>query len=107
MAKPALGRGLGALLGGSLPAARLVIPTAAPLTATDLPTAPSTDVGEQVRRVALERVRPCPFQPRKEFAPEALQELADSIKEQGDEPLHNEEAMDQLAQRRKNQRILP
>jgi len=36
-----------------------------------------------VRRVALERVRPCPFQPRKEFAPEALQELADSIKEQG------------------------
>jgi ParB family chromosome partitioning protein len=28
-------------------------------------------------------VRPCPFQPRKEFAPEALQELADSIKEQG------------------------
>ena len=36
-----------------------------------------------MRRVALERVRPCPFQPRKEFAPEALQELADSIREQG------------------------
>jgi ParB family chromosome partitioning protein len=36
-----------------------------------------------VRRVALDRVRPCPFQPRKEFAAEALQELADSIKEQG------------------------
>ena len=83
MAKPALGRGLGALLGGSLPAARPVLPAAVPLSATELPAAPSTDAGEQVRRVALERVRPCPFQPRKEFAPEALQELADSIREQG------------------------
>jgi ParB family chromosome partitioning protein len=83
MAKPALGRGLGALLGGNPPAARPLVPAAAPLTATELPAAPSSDEGEQVRRVALERVRPCPFQPRKEFAPEALQELADSIKEQG------------------------
>ena len=31
----------------------------------------------------INRVRPCPFQPRKEFSPEALRELADSIKEQG------------------------
>ena len=38
---------------------------------------------ERVQRVPLERVRPCPFQPRKEFTQEALQELADSIKEQG------------------------
>lgn len=29
------------------------------------------------------RVRPCPLQPRKDFSPESLQELADSIKEQG------------------------
>lgn len=29
------------------------------------------------------RVTPCPFQPRKEFAEEALRELANSIKEQG------------------------
>jgi ParB family chromosome partitioning protein len=36
-----------------------------------------------VRRVALDRIRPCPFQPRKDFSPEALRELADSIKEQG------------------------
>jgi ParB family chromosome partitioning protein len=36
-----------------------------------------------VLRVPLSRVRPCPFQPRKDFAPEALQELADSIREQG------------------------
>ena len=31
----------------------------------------------------LERIRPCPLQPRKDFSPEALRELADSIKEQG------------------------
>jgi len=39
--------------------------------------------GEQVQRVALDRIRPCPFQPRKDFSPEALRELADSIREQG------------------------
>jgi len=39
--------------------------------------------GEQVQRVALDRVRACPFQPRKEFTAETLQELADSIREKG------------------------
>lgn len=39
--------------------------------------------GEAVRRVDLASVRPCPFQPRKEFTEEALRELADSIREQG------------------------
>ena len=34
-------------------------------------------------QVAISRIHPCPFQPRKDFAPEALQELADSIKAQG------------------------
>jgi ParB family chromosome partitioning protein len=38
---------------------------------------------ERVQPAALERIYPCPFQPRKEFSPEALRELADSIKEQG------------------------
>jgi ParB family chromosome partitioning protein len=36
-----------------------------------------------VQRVPLTKVRASPLQPRKEFAPEALQELADSIREQG------------------------
>ena len=81
MAKPALGRGLGALLGGSPPAAKPVLPTAIPT--SNLGPEPSTAGGDHVRRVALDRVRPCPFQPRKEFTPETLQELADSIKEQG------------------------
>jgi ParB family transcriptional regulator, chromosome partitioning protein len=77
MSKPALGRGLGALLGGNpSPAAA---PASAP--APVAPTAP--DNRERVQRVPLARVRPSPLQPRKEFAPEALQELADSIREQG------------------------
>jgi len=84
MSKPALGRGLGALLAGN-PA-----PTK-PATVASLiqPPAPAAPVvaapadHERVLRVPLTRIRPCPFQPRKDFAPEALQELADSIREQG------------------------
>jgi ParB family chromosome partitioning protein len=41
------------------------------------------DGSERVRQVALDAIRPCPLQPRKDFAPEALQELADSIRAQG------------------------
>jgi ParB family transcriptional regulator, chromosome partitioning protein len=41
------------------------------------------DLHERVQRVPLDRVRPCPLQPRKDFSAEALQELADSIREQG------------------------
>jgi len=81
MAKPALGRGLGALLGGS-PVAKP--PGPAPATATTIPAAaPAIDTRERVQRVPLTRIRACPFQPRKEFSPETLRELADSIKEQG------------------------
>ena len=101
MAKPALGRGLGALLGGgpSAPAA----PQSAPRTAsaTSAPTAPAVtpaavsapavapvppaavDTRERVERVALARVHPCAFQPRKDFAEASIRELADSIREQG------------------------
>jgi ParB family transcriptional regulator, chromosome partitioning protein len=80
MAKPALGRGLGALLGDS-PIATPPVP--APVSST-VPAAPAaTDPRERVQRVALDRIRPCPLQPRKDFSPEALRELADSIREQG------------------------
>jgi ParB family chromosome partitioning protein len=80
MAKPALGRGLGALLGES-PIAKPSVPAPA---LTAVPGAASaTDTRERVQRVALDRIRPCPFQPRKDFSPETLRELADSIKEQG------------------------
>lgn len=40
-------------------------------------------MGEPVLRVPLSRIHPCPFQPRKDFPAESLQELADSIREQG------------------------
>jgi ParB family chromosome partitioning protein len=36
-----------------------------------------------VQQVAVGRVRPSPFQPRKDFTGDALRELADSIREQG------------------------
>lgn len=93
MAKPALGRGLGALLGGS-PIAKPSspgsptndIPTGAaapgsPMSASAIATV--SDDRERVRRVPLSQIQPCPFQPRKDFGPEALKELADSIREQG------------------------
>jgi len=76
MAKPVLGRGLGALLGGAG-----VAPKAGG-NASPTPSAES-DTRERVQLVPVTRVRPCAFQPRKDFAPESLKELADSIKEQG------------------------
>ena len=81
MAKPALGRGLGALLGGSLPTAKAPSP---PVLATpQAPDSPVVNTRVGVERVPLARIRPCPLQPRKDFSAEALRELADSIKEQG------------------------
>src|SRR5262245_21991207 len=81
MAKAALGRGLGALLSGSPPATKAP-PAPAPAThPTTVP--PTVDARESIEHVPLARVRPCPFQPRKDFSMEALRELADSIKEQG------------------------
>ena len=75
MSKPALGRGLGALLGGN-PSLTQSAPAPAVSPAT-------SDTHDRVQRVPLSRIRPSALQPRKEFAPEALQELADSIREQG------------------------
>ncbi len=73
MAKPALGRGLGALLGGNPPSGKASAPAA---------NSPA-DSRDRVHRVAIKQVHPCPFQPRKDFSEESLRELADSIKEQG------------------------
>lgn len=96
MSKPALGRGLGALLGGS-PAANKPVPAALQPSPTTTPPAPApvqppaaiapapapVDNRERVLRVPLGKVRPSPHQPRKDFSPDALKELADSIREQG------------------------
>lgn len=91
MAKPALGRGLGALLGGTpvLPQTPSAASPAAPVSATVASATPappalaSATSGEQVHRVPLTRIRPCPLQPRKDFSAESLRELADSIREKG------------------------
>lgn len=78
MAKPALGRGLSALLGGTNPAAQ-----AASASLAVAPAGPVADGRERVELVALSRVRPCVFQPRKHFSEDSLRELADSIREKG------------------------
>lgn len=83
MSKSGLGRGLGALLGGATPkadaAAGLAPASAGPVGSTPGP-APAQP---GVRHVPLTTIQPCAFQPRKDFAPEALAELAESIREQG------------------------
>jgi ParB family chromosome partitioning protein len=80
MAKPALGRGLGALLGGVAPQVSPVAPVPPPPATAPVPL---VDERDRIERVNLDRIRPSALQPRKEFTPEALQELADSIREQG------------------------
>lgn len=74
MAKQALGKGLGALISKSAgaPAAGNAVPSPIPL-----------EPGEMVKKVPLGEVVPSPLQPRKEFAPEQLSELMDSIREHG------------------------
>jgi len=62
--KERLGRGLGALLG-------------------DVVEAPGAPGSGDVRTLPLKQIRPNPFQPRKEFPPEELNELAKSISENG------------------------
>jgi len=82
MAKPALGRGLGALLGNTP-----VVTSPAPTIHTPTPIAtipaPDVDSRERVERVPLTRIRASSLQPRKDFPAESLRELADSIREQG------------------------
>jgi ParB family chromosome partitioning protein len=82
MAKPALGRGLGALLGGNPPLTQPAPISVQPV-AVISPAPPAPDNRERVLRVPLNRIRPSALQPRKEFSDEALRELADSIREQG------------------------
>jgi ParB family chromosome partitioning protein len=77
MAKPVLGRGLTALLAS--PGA----PAQAAESAFQTPPPAAAAGGEEVRRVPVANVRRCPLQPRKNFSAESLQELANSIKEQG------------------------
>ena len=78
--KNVLGRGLGALFqarppgtagspGGRPGGIAAVSPVPAP--------------GESVRKIPLDQIQSSPYQPRKDFKPESLKELVDSIREQG------------------------
>lgn len=69
MAKSALGKGLGALIG------------ARPIPTPDLQATP--EPGEKVYQVNLSSIMPSPLQPRKEFPAEALHELVESIRQHG------------------------
>jgi ParB family chromosome partitioning protein len=81
MSKSALGRGLGALLGGPLTSPA---PAPSPIQPIQPATTPAiADSRERVQKVPLDKIRPSAFQPRKQFSDESLRELADSIREQG------------------------
>jgi ParB family chromosome partitioning protein len=67
MARSALGKGLGALIG-----------TPSVGAATDV-----AESGERVHQIDLARIVPSTLQPRKDFGREALQELIDSIRQHG------------------------
>jgi ParB family chromosome partitioning protein len=68
MAKSGLGRGLSALIGPR------------PVTAA---VEPRAETGEKIHQISLTSIFPSSLQPRKDFAPEALQELVDSIRQHG------------------------
>jgi ParB family transcriptional regulator, chromosome partitioning protein len=71
MAKSALGKGLDALI-------------ASRVNLTPRTSAPTEEIsGEQIHQVSLDSVVPSSLQPRKDFGPEALQELVDSIRQHG------------------------
>ncbi len=73
--KKRMGRGLDALLGGS---------TNAQNTAADISDIqPSSSKEESLKELPIEFLRPGKYQPRKDMHPEALEELAASIKNQG------------------------
>jgi ParB family chromosome partitioning protein len=72
MAKLVLGRGLGALIQPRNPPA-----------GNEAVGQPELAPGESIQQIALDEIRSSPFQPRKEFKPETLNELIESIRERG------------------------
>ncbi len=95
--KSRLGRGLGGLISGGKPAAAPVKPTvpakeSAPAARSTPPPAvvaetpvdkPASGSNEALQEVLVQHIDPNPFQPRKEFDQEKLEELAASIRSEG------------------------
>jgi ParB family chromosome partitioning protein len=71
MAKPSLGRGLGALLGSTQATSPIVAPQA------------RTEEGERIQQIGIGEIVPSPLQPRRVFAEDSLTELIDSIRARG------------------------
>jgi ParB family chromosome partitioning protein len=78
MAKQALGKGLGALI-----KAPIKTPSAAADEAQEAGGGFTVGSGERVNHVPLARIVASPFQPRKHFNDDRLDELAESIRERG------------------------
>ncbi|MBV1837141.1 ParB/RepB/Spo0J family partition protein [Acetobacter estunensis] len=76
-ARPRLGRGLAALLGEQAPVQHSTPNTDA------TPEAPRKLPGTHVSSLPIETLEPSPFQPRQNMEPEALTELAESIRARG------------------------
>jgi ParB family chromosome partitioning protein len=93
MTKKALGRGLDALINGGVvrsvavepPHVEVAIAPPAPATtvAQPLGVMPPTGPGTGIRHIGIDTIERSPFQPRTDFDPEQLRELADSIKQRG------------------------
>ena len=75
MAKSPLGRGLGALLGGT----KVPPPASPPISSPEV----RVEEGERVLQLSIGEVNPSPLQPRRVFAEENLAELVDSIRSRG------------------------
>jgi len=72
MAKPSLGRGLGALLGSTQATPPISVPQAR-----------MEDGGERIQQIGIGEIVPSPLQPRRVFAEDSLTELIDSIRARG------------------------
>jgi len=79
--KRGLGRGLNALLGSAAEVKELTDPKPISTVPVAAESAPASNNG--LRHISIELIQRGTYQPRVHFEPEALQELADSIKAQG------------------------
>ncbi|HKB91700.1 MAG TPA: ParB/RepB/Spo0J family partition protein [Opitutaceae bacterium] len=80
--KSRLGRGLGGLISSGAPAPKPA--PAAPVPAPAAPASAPTPVGAPgYQEIAVHLVEPSPYQPRREFHTEQLNELAESIRAEG------------------------
>lgn len=75
--KRGLGRGLDALLGAANPEPAAIHSEAKPATSA------SPSAGGELKRLPIEQLRPGRYQPRRDMHPEALDDLAASIRQQG------------------------